>query len=80
MAENSDKQFDHAINQVIKKKEKKKVWLWLLIIFVIAIVVSLFVNFIPLLYDQLIHYNDPSYRPMDLERQYRDLENLRKEK
>jgi hypothetical protein len=33
----------------------------------------LFVSFIPVMYEKFIHYNDPAYRPMDIEREYQKL-------
>ena len=73
-------EFDRAMRAVARQKARKRLWFWVLAIFFISILLSLFVNFIPILYNQLIHYNDPSYRPMDIERQYQELNDQRKTK
>ena len=80
MTEKDDKQFDRAVNQIMKKKARKSTGIWIFIIFIVAVLISLFVSYIPIFYDKLIHYNDPTYRPMDLHRQYRELQDLRKER
>jgi len=80
MTEKDDKQFDRAVRRIMKKKERKSAGIWIFIIFIVAILISLFVNYIPIFYDKLIHYNDPTYRPMDLERQYRELQDIRKDR
>jgi uncharacterized membrane protein SpoIIM required for sporulation len=80
MTEKDDKQFDRAVSQIMKKKARKSAGIWIFIIFIVAILISLFVNYIPIFYDKLIHYNDPTYRPMDLERQYQELQDLRKDR
>ncbi len=80
MTEKDDKQFDRAVNQIMKKKARKSAGIWIFIIFIVAVLISLFVNYIPVFYDKLIHYSDPTYRPMDLERQYRELQKERGQK
>jgi hypothetical protein len=39
----------------------------------ISILLSLFVSFIPVMYEKFIHYDDPAYRPMDVEREYQKM-------
>ena len=80
MTENNDKQFNRAVGRIMKKKARKYVWMWMFVIFIVAVVASLFVSYIPIFYDKLIHYNDPTYRPMDLERQYRELQDIRRDR
>ena len=79
MTENNDKQFNRAVSRIMKKKARKSIWIWMFVIFIVAVVASLFVSYIPIFYDKLIHYNDPTYRPMDLERQYRELQDIRRD-
>lgn len=80
MTESNDKQFNRAVGRIMKKKARKNVWIWMFVIFIVAVVASLFVSYIPIFYDKLIHYNDPTYRPMDLERQYRELQDIRRDR
>lgn len=75
-----DQKLDRAMKAVARQEARKRTWLWILAIFFVSILLGLLVNFIPILYDQLIHYNDPSYRPMDIERQYQELYDRRKVK
>jgi len=63
MTDNNDKQFNRAVDRMIKKKARKSLWVWIFIIFIVAVVTSLFVSYVPIFYDKLIHYNDPTYRP-----------------
>ena len=68
-----EKQLDQAIRQVAKKKARKRLYLWFSLIFIISILLSLLVSFIPAIYEKYIHYADPTYRPMDIEREYKKL-------
>ena len=70
---NEERQLDHAIRQVARKKARKRLYLWISLIFIISILLSLLVSFIPVIYEKLIHYADPAYRPMDIEREYKKL-------
>lgn len=79
MTAKDDKQFDRAVNRIMKRKARRSVRIWLFVIFIASVLMSLIVNYIPVFYDKLIHYNDPTYRPMDLERQYQELQDLRKQ-
>ena len=79
MTDNNDKKFNRAVDRIMKKKARKSIWIWIFIIFIDAVVTSLFVSYVPIFYDKLIHYNDPTYRPMDLERQYQELQDNRKD-
>jgi ABC-type microcin C transport system permease subunit YejE len=69
----TERQLDHAIRQVARKKARKRLCFWIIVIFMISILLSLFVSFIPVMYEKFIHYNDPAYRPMDIEREYQKL-------
>jgi hypothetical protein len=69
----AERQLDHAIRQVTRKKARKRLYLWISLIFIITILLSLLVSFIPVLYEKFIHYADPAYRPMDIEREYKKL-------
>lgn len=50
----------------------------MVVIFFISIILSLAVHFVPIWYDMLVRYHDPVYRPMDIERQHKALENDRR--
>jgi hypothetical protein len=71
---NKQKEFDRAFKRSIKRKAQKRTFLWMVLIFVISILLSLIVHFVPVLYDLLVRYQDPVYRPMDIERQYQVLD------
>jgi hypothetical protein len=43
----------------------------------VSLVFSLFIHYIPVWYQKFVNYNDPFYRPMDIERQYQTLEQQR---
>ena len=79
MTDNNDKQFNRAVDRIMKKKARKSIWIWIFIIFIVAVVTSLLVSYIPIFYDKLIHYNDPTYRPVDLERQYQKMQETRRD-
>ena len=69
----AERQLDHAIRQVARKKTRKRLCLWISLILMISILLSLFVSFIPVLYEKFVHYDDPAYRPMDIEREYQKM-------
>jgi hypothetical protein len=69
----AEKQLDHAIRHVSRKKARKKLCLWISLILMISILLSLFVSFIPVIYQKFMHYDDPAYRPMDIEREYQEM-------
>lgn len=68
-----ERQLNHAIRQVARKKARKRLCLWISVILMISILLSLFVSFIPVMYEKFIHYDDPAYRPMDVEREYQKM-------
>ena len=68
-----ERQLNHAIRQVARKKARKRLYLWISLIFIISILLSLLVSFIPVIYEKFIHYDDPAYRPMDVEREYQKM-------
>ncbi|MBU2026726.1 MAG: hypothetical protein KJ814_03790 [Proteobacteria bacterium] len=72
------KQFDRAVRRAIKKRSRKEMLIWMVVIFFISIILSLAVHFVPIWYDMLVRYHDPVYRPMDIERQHKALENDRR--
>ena len=71
------KEFDRAIKRAIKKKQRKQLWIWLAVSLIISILLSFVVHFVPIWYDMLVRYQDPVYRPMDIERQYKALDRER---
>jgi hypothetical protein len=71
------KEFDHAIKRAIKKRARKRLWIWLAASFLVSILLSFVVHYVPVWYDMLVRYQDPVYRPMDLERQYNALDRER---
>ena len=70
---NKQQEFDRAIKRAIKKKARKQIWIWLAASFLISILLSFVVHYVPVWYDMLVRYQDPVYRPMDIERQYNTL-------
>ncbi len=68
---------DRAFIRAIKKKSRKRTFLWMLLCLVASIVLSFFIHFIPVWYQKFVNYNDPFYRPADIERQYQTLEQQR---
>jgi hypothetical protein len=69
----TERHLDHAIRQVTRKKARKRLCFWISVIFMISILLSLFVSFIPVMYQKFMHYDDPAYRPMDIEREYQEM-------
>lgn len=68
---------DRAFRNAIRKKSRKRTFLWILVCLVVSVAMSLVIHFIPVWYQKFVNYNDPFYRPMDLERQYQTLEKQR---
>lgn len=68
---------DRAFIRAIKKKSRKRTFLWILLCLAASIAISLVIHFIPVWYEKFVNYNDPFYRPMDIERQYQTLEQQR---
>lgn len=71
------KEFDRAVQRAMKKKSRKGTLLWLVIIILISVLLSFLVYFTPIWYDLFVRYQDPVYRPMDIERQYKELDSHR---
>jgi hypothetical protein len=71
------KEFDRAIRRAIKKKARKQMWIWLAASLLVSILLSFAVHYMPVWYDMLVRYQDPVYRPMDIERQYNALDRER---
>ena len=74
---NNQKKFDRAVNLAMKRKARKGTFIWLAVIFILSILLSVIVHFVPIWFDMFVQYKDPSYRPMDIERQYRLMDNQR---
>ena len=68
---------DRAFMRAIKKKSRKRTFLWILLCLAASIAISLVIRFIPVWYEKFVNYNDPFYRPSDIERQYQMLEQQR---
>lgn len=68
---------DRAFRNAIKRKSRKRTFLWILLCLVVSVAMSFIIHFIPIWYQKFVNYNDPFYRPMDLERQYQTLEQQR---
>jgi hypothetical protein len=75
-----DKQraFDHAVQRAMKRKARKGTLIWMAVIFILSMLLSFIVHYAPVWYDMFVHYKDPVYRPMDIERQFQSLEKERK--
>jgi hypothetical protein len=71
------KAIDRAFRNAINKKSRKRTFLWILACLMVPLVFSLFIHYIPVWYQKFVNYNDPFYRPMDIERQYQTLEQQR---
>lgn len=71
------KEFDRAVQRAMKRKSRKGTVIWMAVIFILSIILSFIVRFAPIWYDMLVRYQDPVYRPMDIERQYKSLERER---
>jgi hypothetical protein len=74
---NSQKEFDRAVQRAMKRKARKGTFIWMAVIFVLSILLSIIVHYTPIWYDMFIQYQDPVYRPMDIERQYKSLDRER---
>ncbi len=74
---NKQKEFDRAIRQAMKKKARKGMLIWMAVIFILSILLSFLVHFAPIWYDMFVQYQDPVYRPLDIERQYKSLDRER---
>ena len=74
---NKQKKFDRAVKRAMKRKARKGTLIWLAVIFILSILLSVIVHFVPIWFDMFVQYKDPFYRPMDIERQYRLLDNER---
>jgi hypothetical protein len=68
---------DRAFRNAIKKKTRKRTFLWILLCLVVSMLTSLLIHFIPVWCQKFVNYNDPFYRPLDIERQYQTLEQQR---
>jgi hypothetical protein len=71
------KEFDRAVQRAMKRKERKGTLIWISVIFILSVLLSIIVHFAPIWYDMFVQYNDPVYRPMDIERQYQSLDRER---
>jgi hypothetical protein len=71
--------FDRAVQRTMKKKARKRTLIWLAVIFILSVLLSIIIHFVPIWFDMYVQYNDPSYRPMDIERQYRLLDSERQD-
>jgi hypothetical protein len=71
------KEFDRAVQRAMKRRARKGTLIWLAFIFILSVLLSIIVHFAPIWYDMFVRYNDPVYRPMDIERQYKSLDNER---
>jgi hypothetical protein len=68
---------DRAFRHAIKRKSRNRTFLWILACLAVSLLFSLFIHYVPLWYQKFVNYNDPFYRPMDIERQYQTLEQQR---
>lgn len=69
--------FDRAVQLAMKRKARKGILKWLAVIFILSVLLSVTIHFAPIWFDMFVKYKDPSYRPMDIERQYKLLDNER---
>ncbi len=68
---------DRAFKSAMQRKSRKRTFLWILVCLAASVVISLVINYIPIWYQKFVNYNDPFYRPMDIERKYYELEQQR---
>ncbi len=71
------KEFDRAVQRAMQRKARKGMLIWMAVIFILSILLSIVVHFTPIWYDMFVQYQDPVYRPMDIERQYKSLDRER---
>ena len=76
---NEQIKFDRAVQRAMKRTARKRTLIWLAGIFILSILLSVIVHFVPIWFDMYVQYNDPSYRPMDIEREYRLLDRERQD-
>lgn len=67
------KEFDRAVRLAMKRRARKGTLIWMAVIIILSILLSVIVHFAPVWYDMFVQYQDPVYRPMDIERQYKSL-------
>ncbi len=71
------KGFDRAVRRATKRKARRVTLIWIAVIFILSILLSIIVHFTPVWYDMFVQYQDPVYRPLDIERQYKSLDRER---